>query len=240
MMPGHRQQPRRGCHWACGRHLWGGDADVTAAHKLGSGQGQGEGAERQGESAQGQGRGEWGGGESSAGSCAACLVCYECCASGWVPGCGGYGDILGDAAAAGAAMTSEQASQAARSRQADLADALGYVLDPGQTALIDQRLGRQYQQTMATMAARMQHTRRLAQRVRLRDQRASSAAKRWQHQAAMRAAIKGQERVAQELPLDSIARSPVTASALPDPWSQFRSFESGQLGRDVTLPANHA
>ena len=207
---------------------------------LAAGKGKGKAPNAKGKAPKAKGAESGGGGESSAGSCAACLVCYECCASGWVPGCGGYGDILGDAAAAGAAMTSQQASQAARSRQADLADALGYVLDPGQTALIDQRLGRQYQQTMATMAARMQHTRRLAQRVRLRDQRASSAAKRWQHQAAMRAAIKGQERVAQELPLDSIARSPVTASALPDPWSQFRSFESGQLGRDVTLPANHA
>jgi hypothetical protein len=25
--------------------------------------------------------------------CAACLVCYECCASGWIPGCGSYGDL---------------------------------------------------------------------------------------------------------------------------------------------------
>ena len=31
---------------------------------------------------------------------AACLVCSECCASGWIPGCGGYDEAKGDEAAA--------------------------------------------------------------------------------------------------------------------------------------------
>ena len=84
------------------------------------------------------------------GSCAACLVCYECCASGWIPGCGGYDQAKGDVDAAKKATSSLQASDAARA-QGSIADQIGYVLDPGQTGLIDQRLGAQYEKTVSQL-----------------------------------------------------------------------------------------
>ena len=54
----------------------------------------------------------------------------------------------------------------------------------------------------------------------------------------MRAELKDQQRMAAELPLESIALPPV--QRLADPWGQFRQFETMQLGHDPRLPANHA
>lgn len=54
----------------------------------------------------------------------------------------------------------------------------------------------------------------------------------------MRAELRDQQRMAAELPLESVALPPV--SSLADPWSQFRQFQTKQLGHDPRLPANHA
>ena len=145
---------------------------------------------------------------AGAGSCAACLVCYECCASGWIPGCGGYEDVKGDTAAAAMARSSAEASAAAKAQGA-IADQLGYVLDPGQTALIDQRLGAQMEKTISEMVTNRAKTHREENLQKLKDSDQFQRAKMYEEDRKMQEALKNQQLAVQALPLETIALPPV-------------------------------
>ena len=127
---------------------------------------------------------------------------------GRAEGCGGYEEARGDAAAAATARSSEQASDAARAQGA-IADQLGYVLDPGQTALIDERLGKQMETTMAAFADNRVKLQRERNLIKLKDSDTYKRAKQRKEESALRSALRRQRRAAEQLPLQAIALPPV-------------------------------
>jgi len=74
--------------------------------------------------------------------------------------------------------------------------------------------------------------------IKLKDSGAFQSAKRYEQDKIMEKELKEQQRAAEQLPLQTIALPPV--NRLTDPWSQYRNFQTLQLGHDPRLPSNHA